>query len=145
MPEAHICLMCGRLATQLRRGRCVRCYGGHPGAEYRRNRDASLRNGWVATAGSARGDLDRERLALAPVGAVFAMLTTSAIDASVPVLLAGTLIDRPVADASTVTLELGHALASDDVTVPKAADVNRTAYGFGLVTVKWTSPSLNPG
>ena len=51
---------------------------------------------------------------------------------------------RPDA-AATVTFDAGQAPGLLDVTVPGVIEVIVTAYGFGLVKVKNTSPAVKPG
>ena len=73
------------------------------------------------------------------------MLTTSAIDSVALVEFAATSSVNPDAVASTVTLADGHAVVSLEVTAPDDIAVNRTGYGLVLVSVKYASPSTNPG
>ena len=75
------------------------------------------------------------------------MLTTSqqGVTLIAVVVFAGTSIDSPDTDGSTVTFADGHAAGFADATGPNVADVNRTGYGFAFVTVNETSPSENPG
>ena len=79
-----------------------------------------------------------------PSGAPATIVTTSTIDCVADVALAATARLRPVALA-TDTFDDGQPAGLLEVTAPTVIDANVTGYGFALVTVKKTSPPVNPG
>lgn len=79
-----------------------------------------------------------------PSGAVDAIDTTSAMDSAADVAFAATVRLSPLA-LTTVTFADGHAPALLEVIAPGVIAVNSIGYGFGFVSVKRTSPAVNPG
>jgi hypothetical protein len=72
---------------------------------------------------------------------------TEATEMGAEVPLAGTEMLKPLVGApeSTLITEFGQALGLADVGVPHERFVIVTAYGFELVTVKYTVPAGPPG